>query len=376
MSPDLHDFLSGRKRGLGAGLARLALRVAGAFYGLGVRVRNRAYDRGWKKIDRAALPVVSLGNLTTGGTGKTPFAAFIARWLRQRGMRVCFISRGYRSGESGSRLASFPPFARGGQGGSGPATGSTMNDEALVLDQLCPDVPHLQYPDRVAAARIAHEELDSQLIILDDGFQHRRIARDLDIVLIDATNPWGFGHLLPRGLLREPVSSLRRAHLVVITRVDQAPRENIEAIRRRVANMRPDGAIAEATFPPARLINSTGATAALGSLSGRPVAAFCGIGNPEAFHKTLEKCGCQIADFQSFPDHHNYTRADVEDLERWSRGLEVEAVVCTQKDLVKIALERLGEHPLWAIEIGTQIVSGGDVLEARLDRFLHPACNR
>src|SRR4029077_18396307 len=116
-------------------------------------------------------------NLTTGGTGKTPFAAHLARWFREQNVRVAFLSRGY-----------------------GAAPGD-VNDEALVLDRLCPDVPHLQNRDRVEGARIACEEFESQLLILDDGFQHRRLARDLDIVLIDALNPWGYGHLLPRGML-------------------------------------------------------------------------------------------------------------------------------------------------------------------------------
>jgi tetraacyldisaccharide 4'-kinase len=339
---DLRDLLSGRELGPLATAARLILRVAALFYGLGARARNAAYDRGWKRIERASIPVVSLGNLTTGGTGKTPFAAFVARWFRERGVRVCFLSRGYRAGDGG------------------------INDEALVLDQLCPDVPHLQNPDRVAAARVAHEELDSQLLILDDGFQHRRLARDLDIVLIDATNPWGFGHLLPRGLLREPLLGLKRADVVVITRVDQASREEVEAIRRRVAQIHPECAIAEAAFPPARPINCAGATAALDSLAGQSVAAFCGIGNPAAFRATLENLGWRIADFRSFPDHHSYTRADVEDLERWSRGLAVSAVICTQKDLVKIGLERIGDHPLWAVEIGAHVTAGAELLEARL----------
>ncbi|MGE5192692.1 MAG: tetraacyldisaccharide 4'-kinase [Deltaproteobacteria bacterium] len=346
MSPEIYDLLAGQKHGLAPALARVALRIAALFYGLGIRVRNGAYDRGWKKSERAALPVVSLGNLTTGGTGKTPFAAFVARWFRERGIRVCFISRGYRADQEGA------------------------NDEALVLDQLCPDVPHLQNPDRVAAARVAQEELGSQLIILDDGFQHRRLARDLDIVLIDATNPWGFGHLLPRGLLREPVTSLKRADLVVITRVDQVAREVVEEIRRQVASIHPDCGIAEATFRPVRLIGSTGKTAAIESLCGRSVAAFCGIGNPAAFRAGLEKIGWKVADFRCFPDHHNYTRTDVRDLERWSGALSVDAVVCTQKDLVKIGLERFSEHPLWAVEIGTQITAGAGLLEALLQDVL------
>ena len=346
MNREITEILSTKKRGFAAALLRLSLRIAAVFYGLAIRLRNVAYDRGWKKTERATLPVISLGNLTTGGTGKTPFAAFVARWFRERGVRVCFLSRGYGADDRG------------------------VNDEALVLDQLCPDVPHLQNPDRVAAARIAHEELDSQLLLLDDGFQHRRLARDLDIVLIDATNPWGFGHLLPRGLLREPLAGLRRADIVVITRVDQASRDDVEAIRRRVLQVHPQCAIARATFPPIRLINSSGTTAKLESLAGQTVAAFCGIGNPVAFRASLEKLDWQIADFRSFPDHHQYTRADVEDLERWSRSLPVAAVVCTQKDLVKIGLERLGDHPLWAVAIGTELTVGASDLDLQLSAVL------
>ncbi len=343
---DLEDLLSGRKTGALASLSRCILSVGAAGYALGAWVRNQAYDRGWKRIERAAIPVVSIGNLTTGGTGKTPFAAFIARWYRERGVRVAFISRGY-----------------------GAAT-SSANDEALVLDALCPDVPHLQNADRVAAAQIARVELESQLVILDDGFQHRRLSRDLDIVLIDATNPWGFGRLLPRGLLREPVSSLKRAHVAVITRVDQVDRDAVEAMRRTIQAGNPQIDIVEVAFPAARLVGAAGRMAPLESLAGRTVAAFCGIGNPAAFRARLETIGCTVRDFRMYPDHHNYTRADIEDLARWIRPLAIDAVVCTQKDLVKIALETLGERPLWAVEIGTQIIAGRDLLDARLARAL------
>jgi len=338
----LDDLLSGRKRGALASVSRGLLSVGAAGYALGAWLRNQAFDRGWKRIERAAIPVVSIGNLTTGGTGKTPFAASIARWYRERGVRVAFVSRGYGAHDAAT------------------------NDEALVLDALCPDVPHLQNPDRVAAAQIAHVELDSQLVILDDGFQHRRLARDLDIVLIDATQPWGFGYLLPRGLLREPVSSLKRAHVVVITRVDQVDRDAVEAIRRTVEGANPQADVIEVAFPATRLVGAKGQTAALESLARRSVAAICGIGNPAAFRSSLVRSGYSVDHFRSFPDHHNYNRADVEDLDHWIRSLAVDAVLCTQKDLVKIALETLGDPPLWAVEIGTEIIIGRESLDARL----------
>lgn len=326
-------------------LARLGLDVASLFYGLGVGMRNAAYDVGIASARRAGIPVVSLGNLTTGGTGKTPLAARVANFYRERGVQVCFISRGYGAGESGA------------------------NDEALVLKQLCPDVAHLQNPDRVAAANVARHELGSQLIILDDGFQHRRIARDLDIVLIDATNPWGYGYLLPRGLLREPVSVMKRASLVVITRVDQVSREVLDGIRHEIGRFHPQGTLVEVAFIPERLVNSSGQTMPLESVRNSKVAAICGIGNPAAFRATVEGLGA-VREFRSFPDHHIYSPRDLAELEATARSAGIDAVLCTQKDLVKIGLDRLGDRPLWAVQIGAQFVARADVWNAMLGDVL------
>src|SRR5262249_14336937 len=155
-------------------------------YGLAVRLRNLCYHLGWKRSYRAPVPVVSVGNLTVGGTGKTPCVEYVARYYREHDLRVAILSRGY--------------------GGSSrpPTPSSGRNDEARVLEENLPDVPHLQGADRVALATVAVEELDSEVLVLDDGFQHRRLARNLDVVLVDTTVPWGYGYLLPRGLLREP----------------------------------------------------------------------------------------------------------------------------------------------------------------------------
>src|SRR5262249_45410270 len=255
----------GRFRGAGAGLwprmQRAGLRTLSLGYRLGVAMRNKAFDRGWLAIHKAAVPVVSVGNLTLGGTGKTPCVEYVARFYRQLDLRVAILSRGYGSGQG-------------------------RNDEALLLEEALPDVPHLQGPDRVALARAAVEELESEVLVLDDGFQHRRLARDLDLVLLDATCPWGHGALLPRGLLREPASALRRAHAVLLTRCDQVGPEARQAIRSRVARLAPGVPVLESVHRPEGLVNG-GATADLDLLRQRPVAAFCGIGNPEAFRRTL-----------------------------------------------------------------------------------------
>lgn len=347
MSDDFYrQLVSGARRGLIAALMRGALQCAALAYGLGVSLRNLAYTWRLRRAERAGVPVISLGNLTAGGTGKTPLAAFVARWFRTRGVRVCLLSRGY-----------------------GAAPGAA-NDEALVLERQCPDVPHLQHPDRLRSARIAVEELDAQLLILDDGFQHRRLARDLDVVLIDVLAPWGYGRLLPRGLLRERRSGLRRADLVVLTRVDQAPTAAVQALEFQIARLCPAAPIVSVAFVPTRLVNASGNACELVELAGQHVAAFCGIGHPEAFAMTLSQVGLLPAAFRNYPDHHLYTREDIDALRQWSTSLPAQALVTTEKDLVKIGVDRIGAMPLWALEIEARVVSGAELLEKKLAAVL------
>ena len=338
-------LVSGQARGVWPALQRGGLWLASVPYGLGVRLRNRLYDRGWKQRHAAPVPVVSVGNLTLGGTGKTPCVEYVARYYRRLDRRVAILSRGY-----------------GGAGGP--------NDEALLLEENLPDVPHLQGADRVALARTAAEELESEVLVLDDGFQHRRLARDLDLVLVDATNPWGHGYLFPRGLLREPRGALRRADLVLLTRCDQVGAGECERLRHAVARLAPRVPVAESSHQPLNLVNCEH-TAALEELSGRPVAAFCGIGNPTSFRRTLEGLGARVTDFRKFPDHHPYSRADVEGLRDWARSLPADGlVVTTQKDLVKVRLTQLGGRPLWTLRIGLRVGAGQEVLDRKLQEVL------
>ncbi len=335
-------LVRGEARGPLPALGRFGLWLASVPYGLAVRLRNRLYAAGRLAAHRAAVPVVSVGNLTAGGTGKTPCVEYVAGFYRGRDRRVAVLSRGY-----------------GGAGG--------RNDEALVLEENLPDVPHLQGPDRVALARTAVEELESEVLVLDDGFQHRRLARDLDLVLIDVTEPWGYGHLLPRGLLREPRSSLRRAGLVVLTRCDQAARDRVEAVRREVRRYAPAVPVVETRHGPVELVNSGRSAAPLDGLRGRAVCAFSGIGNPDAFRRTLEDLGADVRGFRAYPDHHPYGRDDVESLRAWLRDLPAGGlVVTTQKDLVKLRVDRLGDRPLWSLRVRLQVLSGLGEFEERL----------
>ena len=340
------QLISGQRRGAAANFLRGGLWLASGPYALFSLLRNRAYDLGLARIHPAGLPVVSIGNLTTGGTGKTPFAAWVARWYRERGVRVCLVSRGY---------------------GAEPGA---PNDEALVLEQLCPDVPHLQDPDRVRSAHVAREELASQLILLDDGFQHRRLARDLDIVLIDALNPFGHGQVLPRGLLREPRRSLRRARQVVVTRVDQVSSLNRDRLLAELRALHPAADIAEVAFPNGGLISAQDRREPLEWLRQQRVAAFCGIGNPASFEASLKSAGAEVVAFEAWADHQQYGREQITQLEAWIRQHGPQMVLTTQKDLVKIQAERLAGIPLWALEQGVAVTSGLEGLERNLSAIL------
>ena len=275
--------------------------------------------------------VVSIGNLSLGGTGKTPCVEYVARFYRERELQVAILSRGYAAD-------------------AGP------NDEAMVLEENLPDVPHLQGADRAALADAAVEELEAELLVLDDGFQHRRLHRDLDIVLIDATSPPHRDWLFPRGALREPASSLKRAHAILLTRCDQVSEAEVNAIREWIGVRAPGVPIATTEHRP--IANE---------LNGATVGAFCGIGNPEAFRRTLESLGAKIAVFRNFPDHHAYSREDVDDLRAWANELPEDAVIATtQKDWVKLRLAELSDRPLHTVRIEMAFTAGEAEFQALL----------
>jgi tetraacyldisaccharide 4'-kinase len=308
-------------------------------------LRNFGFDRGWLKSHRAEVPVVSVGNLTLGGTGKTPMVEWVARWFRRRGIRVAILSRGY-----------------GQEGG--------LNDEGRVLEENLPDVPHLQGPDRVTLARIAALEIETEMIVLDDGFQHRRLARDVDLVLIDALEPFGLELLFPRGLLREPIRSLKRATVVVLSRADLVTPEERLAIRSATERILGPVRWAEARHAPLCLVDDEGKSSALDQLGDMSVAAFCGIGNPEGFRRTLAPLCRKLLDLRIFPDHHNYSTSDVLALEQWAESLGANLVLTTQKDLVKLRASVLGLAPLRALRIGLEVTDGGAILDDVLARLL------
>ncbi|HEX8148727.1 MAG TPA: tetraacyldisaccharide 4'-kinase [Pyrinomonadaceae bacterium] len=309
----------------------LALAPLGMVYGAVARARLRLYRSGFLKSVRVGAPVVSVGNLTAGGTGKTPLVEWAARALAREGRRACVLTRGYgRADESRRVVAS--------DGSRVLAGAAECGDEPRLLsERLLGAAAVVCDRDRVAAARWAREELGAEVFVLDDGFQHMRIARDLDIVTLDATAPWGGGHMLPRGRLREPASGLARADCVVITRAELAA--DLEGLRAEVARL--SAGRAEVFTSRVRTLglgplSGSGAGGAWVKLESVTVGAFCAVGNPGAFFEHLRRDGFELCYARAFEDHHAYTRADAEAVSREAYGRGARALLTTAKDAVKL----------------------------------------
>ncbi|GAB5403694.1 MAG: tetraacyldisaccharide 4'-kinase [Aureliella sp.] len=325
---DFRKLVTDRHPSLTHRMLRCVLRLFSLPYAIGAECKNWAYRLGWKSPYRSSLPIVSVGNLSVGGTGKSPAVAWLAAWLRKQDLRVAILSRGYGALDSG------------------------QNDEALELELRLPDVPHLQHWDRIASAKLAEEELEMQVLVLDDGFQHRRIDRDVEIALVDATDPPSAYWPLPGGLLREPLYNLSRADIVLLTRSDQADQKQLAWARQLVKRYVADEHVFLAQHEASHLKCAHGDDISLLQLDGQQVLAFCGIGNPDSFFCTLAKCGAELVDTKTWPDHHGYEAADVAVLNDWA-ALHSDAtlIVCTAKDWVKLQCEELGGKRLCALVI-------------------------
>ncbi len=339
---EFRELVSGRRRGVKAAAMRGLLRALEVPYSAAMRVRNWRYDTGRAEVHAAGVPVISVGNITLGGTGKTPVVEWLARWLTERGVRVGIVSRGYG------------------------AKDGRPNDEALELAEKLPEVPHVQDADRVRGAQRATSEFGSQVLVLDDGFQHRRLKRDFDLVLIDALEPDGFEHVFPRGTLREPLTSWARADGFLLTRADQVNEAARMAIRERALSVAPRAVWAEAAYVPRYLLDAAGGDHPLDTFAGKPVAAFCGIGNPDAFRRSLEDAGLKLASFRTLPDHYAYPAAEVTELGAWAKSVSAAAAVCTYKDLVKVRGAWPAGVPLVALASRLEVTSGQAELEAAL----------
>ncbi len=343
---------------MGQRAARGFLVVAAAGYGAAVGLRNAAYNSGLLRGHRLPCRVICIGNLTTGGTGKTPATMLLARRLVEAGVRPAILLRGYgRGGGTGIDVVSDGRTVRLGWREAG--------DEAVLLARRLPEVPVIVGGDRVQAGRLAIERFGAEVLLLDDGFQHRRLQRDVDVVLLDATDPFGLSFLLPRGRLREPARGLRRAQAVLVTRVDQAG--GLHDLRLRIASLAPDLPVGCAVHRPGRLTDlRSGRGLEPSVLKGARVFAMSGIANAESFLGTLRELGGRIAGSRAFPDHHPYTVGELSSVQEEARAAGAEWVLTTEKDAVRLGGQLPGLVPIGAVGIDLEIVEGG----AELSRLL------
>ena len=254
--------------------------------------------------------------------------------------------------------------------------GSVAVVRIAVLSQLVERPPALSnlevLPDDsgLLGARMAIAEFEAQLILLDDAFQHRRIKRDLDIVLIDATCPFGYGHLLPRGLLREPLRNLKRADLIAITRVDQISTGQYHELEKQIKRFNATADIVSFAHTIIGIENNSGTQQGLSHISGKRVVAFCGIGNSQVFHDMLVQQDLHVVHFESFADHHDYQRTDIQRLVKLAETHQTTTFICTHKDLVKIQVDHLGVAELWALSVAVTPTCGAHEFTSALDTII------
>ncbi len=339
----LLNIIRGKNNSITAKFIRGLLWMLIPVYWLGWKLKSLRYrsDAGVVRVD---VPVVSIGNITTGGTGKTPLVRWIVQHLQDLGERPVILSRGYGAARDQQKL---------------------VNDEFRELKWYLPDVEHLQNPDRVAAAQQIVSSQPGNVIVLDDGFQHRRLARDLNILVVDATCPFGFGYLLPRGLLREPLQELKRADLVIINRCNLVSAEVVVEIQETLSHYT-SAPVCQANVTAGPFVGLDRQPVSSSALTQDDVFAFAGIGNPENFLATLQNHQINPTGFQWFPDHHVYRQSDVDQLLAASGKSDV--LVCTLKDLVKLEPLDFASKRVVALTIDIQIQ--GNQLEHALQRVM------
>jgi tetraacyldisaccharide 4'-kinase len=325
----------------GAGAQRALGAASGGYRGL-LTTREWLYTRGVLHSRALPCPVVSVGNLTVGGTGKTPAVEMAVRTLLELGHEPAVVSRGYGRRSKGIQIVADAASIR--------LDAEEAGDEPFLLARRLPGVPVVVGSNRYEAGRTAVDRFGVTAIVLDDGLQHRTLVKNLEIVMVRATEPWGNGCLLPRGPLREPVGGLARAHLVVVT--GAATPAGAPQVLQAVALYAPGVPVLSAQHVPTECWESgTMRPVPVAGLAGTRVLGFAGIASPGGFRRTLEEAGAEVADLAAYMDHHWYTREDLAGLDRRAADLGAHALITTEKDWVRLRRLPPPKRPLYVLSV-------------------------
>lgn len=364
------DLMRGESRYFWDGFVLALLDGASALYRAGVEKKYRSYRDRPERCVSLPAKVISLGNITVGGTGKTPAACMIAARLQRQGWRVALLNRGYRSQKErdvGVMSDGTSVLLSAAEGG----------DEACQMARSLPGIPVLVGRERARSGRLAIERFGAQILVLDDGFQHWQLRRDLDIVLVDATNPFGNGRVLPRGILREPLQHLDRAGLFLLTKCDQVSREDIAAAYAAIRRYNETAPIAESVHRakwclPFSQWQKIGAREGGADLPEKSrVVAVSALGNPASFARTVQSMGYELVDEIRYDDHHSYTEKDLTLMKEKAEAAGA-VLVTTEKDAVKIdpLLAIRYDLPLYVLGIALEITKGLDDVDKVLQRTI------
>ena len=346
-------------------LMALGLSAATAGYRGLLEARERLYHWGVLKSRRLPCPVISIGNLTLGGTGKTPAVELAVCTLRELGVRPAVVSRGYGRRSAGVQVVA------DGKGLRVPP--EEAGDEPFLLARRLRDVPVVVGENRYEAGRHCLESFGVQALVLDDALQHRTLEKDLEIVLVAGQAPWGNGHLFPRGPLREPLSALGRAHLLMVTNAESG---GLLAVAETLRRHNPRAPIVVAEYHPVECFevtdpNPDAPAHAPDALRGRRLLAFAGIARPESFRLTVERLGARLTGLVEFPDHHWYRAEDLATIARQAEATGAEGLVTTEKDYVRLSAAALRTLPIWVLSVRLAITEGQARWREAFEGVLH-----
>jgi len=372
----LLSVIQDRRRGRIAAFLRFVLSLLSHLYAAGVQIRLWLYEHGVFRHHALGCQVLSVGNLTVGGTGKTPIVETFARSLQQQGRRVAILSRGYKSVKPplwerflrrltlADRRA--PPLVVS-DGERLLLDSAAAGDEPYMLASNLPRVAVLVDPNRVKAGRYAIQKLGCDTLILDDGFQYLALKHRLDIVLVDRTNPFGNGRVLPRGILREPVRNIARAGFIFITKSDGCGAAELKDVLRRynttaeIAECRHQAKYLQDVYAQSRI--------GLDYLQNRPVATICGIAVPEGFEEEIQRLGARIVHRRRYADHHRYSQQEIIDMINESLQAGAEALITTEKDAVRFPMLERRDIPVFFLRVEIELLSGQENFDQCIARI-------